>query len=245
MLSGVPVGSGKPVLLLDFDGTVSLGDGPVLAYAQEAFGYLPADLRAAATDRLTAFLASDPELQGRYADGYSCVRDLAAEFVTAQQLSAAYLASRRRLATDDLGSYAAPGIADLLATLGDSVTRVVLTNSPAIGVVESLQRFGLSDLVDEVVVGADKPHRMAEHLNVLTAGRLPATLISVGDHWANDLAVPLQHGCATGYVSKQPGADEPAHVSGSDVAALAPEILAWAQDPVGFVESHQPVGVLP
>lgn len=240
-----PVSNGSGlVLLLDFDGTVSLGDGPVLAYADEAFGYLPARRRSAAHDQLSSFLAGDPDLLRRYADGYGCVRDQVVDQVTPEQLSAAYLDSRRRLAAEDLGTYPAPGIGELLTALDGVATRVVLTNSPAVGVLESLQRFGLSELLDEVVVGADKPHRMAEHLDVLTAGRPPATLISVGDHWRNDLAVPLERGCATAYVSQHPGADEPAHLCGRDIAALAPEILVWAKDPVAFVESYRP-GLLP
>lgn len=245
VLSDAAVESAKPVLLLDFDGTVSLGDGPVLAYAQKAFALLPADRRIAAADQLAGYLGGDPELLRRYADGYDCVRDRTIDYLTPDQLSAAYLTSRRRLAVDGLDTYPAPGIVELLTTLGGAVTRVVLTNSPAIGVFESLERFGLADLLDEVVVGADKPHRMAEHVDVLTAGRLPATLISVGDHWTNDLAVPVQRGCATAYVSKHPGADEPVNSCAPDLVTLVPEILVWAEDPVAFVGSGQPIAVWP
>jgi len=242
-VSEVAVGSVRPVLMLDFDGTVSLGDGPVLAYADEAFAQLPAPLRAAAREQLRRFLDGDPELARRYADGYGCVRDLTAGRLAPDQLSAAYLASRRRLAVDDLGSYPAPGVADLLSTIGDRATTVVLTNSPAVGVVESLERFGLAGLLDQVVVGAHKPHRMAEHVDALTAGRPPETLISVGDHWPNDLAIPLERGCATAYVSSGPTADQPSHVWGPDLAALAPAILDWAEDPAGFVASRRPLAV--
>ena len=239
-----PVSNGSGlVLLLDFDGTVSLGDGPVLAYAQRAFADLPADRRVTAQDRLEAFLAGDPDLVRRYADGYGCVRDQVIDQVSAEQLSAAYLDSRRRLATEDLGTYPADGIAELLTELDGVATRVVLTNSPAVGVVESLQRFGLSGLLDEVIVGAHKPHRMAEHLDALTAGRRPEMLISVGDHWANDLAVPLERGCATALVSRHPRTDEPAHLHGRDLADLAPGILDWAQDPAGFIELHRPIAL--
>jgi len=241
VLSDSAVGSTKPVLLLDFDGTISLGDGPVLAYAEEAFADLPGDRRAVAQGQLDGFLAGDPELLRRYADGYGCVHDQVVDHLTPDQLSAAYLKSRRRLAAEDLGTSAASGTADLLTALEGVATRVVLTNSPAVGVVESLQRFGLSELLDQVVVGADKPHRMLEHIDALTAGRQPATLISVGDHWCNDLAVPLERGCATAFISVRTGVDEPAHLCGHDLAALAPGILAWAQDPVGFIDLHPPI----
>ena len=36
------------ILLFDFDGTVALGDGPVLAYAQQVADALPAEARAVA-----------------------------------------------------------------------------------------------------------------------------------------------------------------------------------------------------
>ena len=243
VLSQSAARSPKPVLLLDFDGTVCLGDGPVLAYAQEAFGYLPANERSAVRTRLAAFLSGDPDLLRQYADGYGCVQDLVADHLSPEQLSAAFLTSRKRLATEDLGTSAAAGIKDLLSVLDGSVTRVLLTNSPAVGVVESIKRFGLSELFDQVVVGARKQHRMGEHVAVLTDGRPSATLISVGDHWANDVAVPLQRGCATGYISGHPGADEPAHLCGRDLATVAPGILDWAQDPVEFVASHEPIAV--
>lgn len=241
VLSEAAVPSAKPVLVLDFDGTVSLGDGPVRAYADEAFALLPTSRRTAAEEQLGSFLAGDPELARRYADGYALVREQTVDHLSPEQLSAAYLASRRRLAVDDLGTRSAPGVADLLITIGGDATRVLLTNSPAVGVVESLQRFGLTDLLDEVVVAAHKPHRMAEHVDVLTTGRHPATLISVGDHWINDLAIPLSRGCATAYVNARPPADEPAHVCGRDIAELAPAIIAWAQDPVGFTAEYQPL----
>lgn len=240
VLADSAVESIKPVLLLDFDGTVCLGDGPVLAYAEEAFKYLPANRRPAAQDELNGFLTGDRDLLRRYSDGYGCVHDLVVDHLGPQQLSAAFLTSRRRLATEDLGTFAAPGVRELLTSLNTAVTRVLLTNSPAVGLVESLERFGLSHLLDQVVVGARKQHRMAEHIDALTGGRPPATLISVGDHWANDLAVPLERGCVTAYISQHAWADEPAHLHGRDLATLAPGILDWATDPVKFVASHEP-----
>jgi hypothetical protein len=57
------------------------------------------------------------------------------------------------------------------------------------------------------------------------------------------VAVPLQRGCATGYLSRHPAADEPAHLFGCDLASVAPGILDWAQDPVEFVASHEPIAV--
>jgi FMN phosphatase YigB (HAD superfamily) len=238
VISDVAKPSSKPVLVLDFDGTICLGDGPVLAYGTKAFALLPPPIRELAHDQLRRYLAGDQDLVRRYPDGYSCVRGQTLGHLSHGQLTTAYLASRLQLASDDLGTYLAAGVTELLINVGRSVTRMVLTNAPAVGVTETLERFGLSGLLDQVVVRAHKPIGMSDHLDILTSGREPATLISVGDHWANDIAIPLRRGCATAFVTPQPRTDEPSHVHGTKVADLIPAIITWARDPAAFVHRH-------
>lgn len=229
--------STRPVLLLDFDGTVCLGDGPVLAYAEAAFAVLPAAQRRAAEDLLRRFIEGDPDLRRRYADGYGLVQQLAADLPPAQ-LQAAYLTSRHRLADEGLGVRPAAGLAELLITVGSLASTVLLTNSPEIGVVETLERFGLSGLLDQVIVDGAKPTRMGEHLDVLLDGRPPATLISIGDHWVNDVRIPLQRGAFGGLITGAPRLEQQAHLIGPDLAALSAGIVEWAGDPADFGDRH-------
>ncbi|WP_157683240.1 HAD family hydrolase [Microlunatus soli] len=230
--------SARPVLLLDFDGTICLGDGPVLAYAEAAFAALPAAQRAAAEEQLARFVDHDPQLHRQYADGYVLVQTLAASLPPAQ-LQAAYLTSRHRLAADGLGVRPAAGLAELLIKVGPTVSTVVLTNAPEVGVVETLERFGLSGLLDQVIVAGGKPTRMPEHLDVLLAGRPPSTLLSIGDHWINDVRIPLQRGTFGGLITETPRADQPAHLIGSGLAELSDGITEWAADPRAFARRHR------
>lgn len=232
------------MLLLDFDGTVCLGDGPVLAYGEAAFDLLPADRRVAAMDQLHRFLDHDQQLRRLYADGYALVKRLAGQLPPAQ-LQAAFLHSREQLAAGRLAVRPADGVAELLIGVGADVTTVVLTNSPRIGVAETLDRFGLSGLLDQVIIDGGKPARMPEHLRLLLAGQPAGNLISVGDHWVNDVRVPLLRGSAGALITSTPRPDQPAHLIGANLAEVSPGIALWASDPTAFLAAHRlPAGQL-
>lgn len=225
------------MLLLDFDGTVCLGDGPVLAYADAAFAELPLSRRDPAHDQLRRFLEHDPQLRQRFADGYVLVQELAADLPPAQ-LQSAYLHSRERLAAGELAVRPADGLAELLIGVGADVTTVVLTNSPRIGVAETLDGFGLSGLLDQVIIDGGKPARMAEHLDVLLSGQPAENLISVGDHWVNDVRVPVLRGSVGALITGSPRPDHPAHLVGAGLAEVAAGIACWADDPSAFITDH-------
>jgi len=230
VLTTTPVPSTRPVLLLDFDGTVCLGDGPVLAYAEEAFAQLPAALRADADRRVAAYLAHTPQDgDDEAADAYSLVLQIAGSHIGADALSAAYLASRKRLETDDLGIHPPEGLHESLQELGPQVTRVLMTNSPELGLERALETLGVAGLLDQVVCSAAKPVALARHVGVLLGGQSPHRLLSVGDHWTNDIAVPRAMGCATAYLAPAPHPLRPADVTARTYAELALHIKTWAR----------------
>jgi hypothetical protein len=85
------------ILLFDFDGTIALGDGPVLAYAQHVATALGEDRVFVDGIRAVLATADDESL-----DGYDAVRRAAQERGADRSLlSAAYLASRAQLGTAD------------------------------------------------------------------------------------------------------------------------------------------------
>jgi FMN phosphatase YigB (HAD superfamily) len=248
------------VLLLDFDGTVCVGDGPVRAYADAV---VTAVLDAATTDadRAEGRALSDDLRQGLEAyldsaavaavsdgpagsppvDGYAAVAALAARHATPAQLDAAYTASREALATSGLDVAAPEGLIDLLHELGPAVERVLVTNAPARGVVETLARLGLADVLDDVVTSAAKPAGWDRILPAYLAGRPSAAVLAVGDVWRNDVEPPLAAGCATALIDRfghRPGA---AHAAARTFEELYPVVREWAGDPEGFVARHDPV----
>ena len=170
----------RPVLLFDFDGTVSLGHGPVLAYARhiaEKAGH-PSIAHDA-----EALLNSDNVGSAR--DGYHLVHTLAAELdVPEETCQEAYMASRENLA--DTGITAPEGLAEFLASYPGRT--ILATNSPEIGLSAALHTLGLKESFDAVYTGVGKPKGLTRILDTDLAGTDPTRLISFGDIWEYDLA---------------------------------------------------------
>lgn len=228
-----------PILVLDFDGTVCLGDGPIWAYADRLLPLLSAGTARAVRGALAAYLA-DPGSVPDYPDGYTALADLALPHVDADTLRAAYLDSRRALAAPDIDIHAPDGLADLLAGLAGRIRAVVLTNAPRTGLEQALTRLGLAEHIDTVMHDAGKPARAAEMLAALLAGASPESLMSVGDLWVNDIAPALEMGCATALIDRTGAERRPAHARASTIAELYPAIREWSADPARFAAGHDP-----
>ena len=226
-----------PLLILDFDGTVCLGNGPVLSYADAVTDFLPGEARPAFRDGVDAFLAHDPASPA-YKDGYAAVASLAEGRVDARQLNQAYAQSRHRLATGQVEISTPPGLADFLAGLSGRAHRMVLTNAPLEGVGESLAALGLAGAIDAVVPDAGKPAGFTPLLPQLLAGRPPRELMSVGDVWVNDIEPPALHGCATAFIDHFNHRTGEANLRAPRFELLYPGINEWAADPAAFTTIH-------
>src|SRR5690625_7308540 len=104
----------RRTVLFDFDGTLALGRGPLEAYAaclneivsEEPGGGAGSELLAHCQDAITRFDAGETVFR----DAYDAIRHTAlAHGVAEAQLSAAYLRSRGRLATDGCAVDGPPG----------------------------------------------------------------------------------------------------------------------------------------
>jgi FMN phosphatase YigB (HAD superfamily) len=243
-LAPAEAGAALPVLVLDFDGTVCLGDGPIWAYAEALLPQLDDEHARRVTAGLAAFLAGDTE-PGDFSDGYSAVVRLAGPGVPSSTLNAAYLASREALAHGRVDVHSPDGLPELLAELTGTARRVLLTNAPDIGMPMLLDRLGLVEVIDEVITSAGKPDGFVTLLPRLLDGADPARLLSVGDVWLNDIARPLAAGCATAYVDRTGADPRPAHARATTLPGLYSAIRAWAVDPHVFVTHHHPGAVDP
>ena len=236
------------VLVLDFDGTVCLGDGPVLTYARlldealaatderhpprlvEAvlarFVGSPLDDEPAGVDEAIAHADGSP-------DGYVVAERVSRALgVDDTARSAAYAGARAALADGRLETTAPEGLAELLDSLSDAVHVALVTNSPEHGVVQPLERLGLADRVDEIVTDARKPSGLPAVLDRLRADAgledRPDRLLSVGDIWANDLEPAAAQGSPTALVERFPAPDaRPTHRA-TTLPELYPAIRAWA-----------------
>jgi FMN phosphatase YigB (HAD superfamily) len=216
-------------LVFDFDGTISLGHGPVLAYANGVAASLPADRADSLLHELTAGLAAHPSgrVPGTDAiDGYALVRELAlSRGADETQLSDAYLSSRERLATPDAQINAPNGLVAFLAEARRSAHLILATNAPDIRIPEALDVLGISELFDEVHTSVGKPDGLHTILDRwLPVGRV----LAIGDVWANDLEPAQRRGATTALVASADDAPEVTpDFRATHLDELYPAILDW------------------
>lgn len=239
------------VLLFDFDGTVSLGDEPVIAYARhldEEAGsvsglvtrvvsrFLQSDGRLAVG--LEGVTDADPLFLGLHVvdgsvDGYAAAERLATLIgLSAERVDAAYQASRADLADGLISTHAPEGFASFLAAFPESAHRVLVSNSPANGLTEQIDKLGLTRSFDAVVTEAHKPSGLpAIAQRMLSEHGIGADrLVSVGDVWANDLAPVAALGAATALIDRMPvPADAHPTVRAAHIEELYPWLLEWSR----------------
>lgn len=212
-------------IVFDFDGTVIVGNGPVLAYAREMARFADEAFLARAEAEIEAFEAGGND---RYRDGYDVVGTLAIEAgIPADDRQRAYLASRELLGSEGAApAGAAPGLAEILSAIPDATRVVLATNAPAAGVEAALAAWGVRDHFDELIYNTGKP----EGLGPIIEGALErGPVLSVGDIVANDLAPAIERGADTALVGAT-AASSPASVTmrATTLAELADQIVAWA-----------------
>lgn len=185
----------RPVLIFDFDGTVALGDGPLLAYARAVAAH------AASPDAFVATVAAQfAAPTADVIDGYDMVRRAAeAEKIPADALSAAYRESRAHLGTPSAPIATAAGLVAFLR--GVEAERLLVTNAPATRLDEALAALGLTGLFDRIVTDAAKPVGLELLLDTLGEG---VRVLAIGDVWRNDLAPAHARGHATALVAGYP-----------------------------------------
>jgi FMN phosphatase YigB (HAD superfamily) len=206
------------ILLFDFDGTIALGDGPVLAYAQQVAAALGD--RGDFVDGIRAQLAA---ADGDSLDGYDAVRQEAQRRgADARLLSTAYLASRAQLATDDAPITVPDGLVGFLEAA--DAERILVTNAPAVRIDEALESLGLTGLFDRIVTSARKPKGLEAVLADLPAD---ARVLSVGDIWHNDLAPAHARGHATALIGGFPDPHATPTFRAAEFSSLVPQLEAW------------------
>ncbi|MDO8107707.1 haloacid dehalogenase-like hydrolase [Isoptericola sp. b441] len=214
----------QPTIVFDFDGTLALGHGPVIAYAKHV-GLAAQD--PGLVDDARAALERLDAGDGRYRDGYDAVRRVAlARGVPETALGPAYLASRQELGTQDAPVSAPVGLRDFLAALAQHALLVLATNAPEIGVDRVLDQAGVTHLLAERHFSIGKP----DGLTAVVAQHVThGPVLAVGDIWMNDLAPAAVLGADTALVGATArSTDADPTMRGSTLADLYGEITSWA-----------------
>lgn len=204
------------VLVFDFDGTVCLGEGPVLQYA--------AALSPAILDKVRLQLKSDGE-RSNYRDGYELVQNVAAALgATQDDLGRAYLQSRESLATRSIS--APTGLAEYLDSVRGTATIILATNAPESGIAEALETLGLQDSFDTVITSTGKPAGLEQ---LLTSHWAETDVLSIGDIWEYDLEPMAAAGKRTALIKshyRTPEHAKPTYTA-SSLDQLYPHITTW------------------
>ena len=210
-------------IVFDFDGTVVVGNGPVLAYARQMARY--AD-DAFLTEAIATIEAFESGATDRFRDGYDVVGTLAAEAgIGSDDRQRAYLASREQLGSAEPAT-AAPGLKEILEYLPESTRVVLATNAPLAGVENALEGWGVREHFDELLYDTGKPNGLTPIIErELAHGRV----LSVGDIVENDLAPAAELGADTALVGATAATSKfSATMRALTLAEIADQIVAWA-----------------
>jgi phosphoglycolate phosphatase-like HAD superfamily hydrolase len=221
------VTSGRNVLpatiVLDFDGTIALGTGPIIAFAREiATRSGDAGFVERAVAAVTAFEAGDAP----YRDGYDAVTQLArADGIAAELLSASYDASRGMLGTEHAEVVCPVGLRAFFDQVGARARLVLATNAPGAKIIDVLASWGVADAFEEMHFMVGKPEGL---IPVLREALALGPVLAVGDIAEFDLAPALELGASAALVGATAGhSDAPVTMRGRTLADLYTEISAW------------------
>lgn len=240
----------RTALILDLDGTLYRGDGPVEYYAATVASSLRPEDGARLRELVAAFLgrgpAADPLLHDA-CDGWQAVAVVAdALGVDPDVRHAAYLTSRAALGRGEI-PVAVPGaLRTVLPRLTRTTYVVLVSNSPDGGLADLLNRLHVADLLDEVVPDAHKPEGMpailARAAESVGATEKPWRVGSAGDFWRNDLAPAIDFGATTFYVDRFGRGDGEGDTYGGTIEDVLPAILSWCAEPDAFHSPPDPDG---
>lgn len=216
----------KFTVVFDFDGTVCLGNDPVRAYAEGVGRHLDQNEVDIMNDDLERFLEHPSELP-QYSDGYDVVQSHATGRLTSDQTQEAYMRSRRLLAEGVFDICPPERLGWLLRRMGElGFRRVLATNSPIIGLRETLERFQLLGDFDEIIPGVGKPNGWNALIDRFVADRRSGApgLLSIGDYWKNDIAPVVAAGQLTAFIH-EPDPSMPATITSPTLSGMADNIV--------------------
>lgn len=223
--------SGRPtaVVVWDLDGTVYRSAEACRHYGRGIAAELADERRDAYLAALDGYLAGEGGVEA--SDGWEAAVVLAGGRRGASRAYAdAFARTRAFMLTDECALEVPDGLPELLERSAGRARQVLMSNTPAFGVMPLLERLGVLGLFDEIVCHAEKPERFGARLAALARvyDVAQASVLSVGDHFVNDIAPALELGCATAYV-------DPFHVGparrstfeATRIEELLPVLEAW------------------
>lgn len=188
-------------LVWDLDGTLYRSTAACLDYAERVAARLEDSRREEYLAAMRRYLAGEGGVEA--SDGWEAAVVLAGgPRGVSRAYSEEFAATRAFMLTDACALEVPDGLPELLERVERRARRVLVSNTPAFGVLPLLDRIGLTGHFDEISCASAKPHRFAERLRGLAdvLDVPPRSVLSIGDHFVNDIAPALEAGCSTAYV---------------------------------------------
>jgi FMN phosphatase YigB (HAD superfamily) len=188
-------------LVWDLDGTLYRGTAACRHYAQGIAATLEEDRGDSYLAAVERFLGGAGGVDA--ADGWEAAVMLAGgERGASRAFGDAFASTRAFMLTDACELEVPEGVPELLERVEGTARRVLVSNTPSYGVMPLLDRLGALGLFDEIVCDSAKPKRFDIRLRALadTLGIPCQRVLSIGDHFVNDIEPALAAGCATAYV---------------------------------------------
>lgn len=217
--------SAIPTIIFDLDGTLALGDGPLIAFAR-AIADQVGDPEFLGRARLS--LATFAEGESGYRDGYDAItRTATADGITVETLSAAYGHARILFGSADAAVLPPDGLAAFLRDIGGRARLVLATNAPDNGVKALLESWGVADVFDAMHFTIGKPDGLVP---IVREAIKHGPTLAIGDIAEFDLLPAAQCGAETALV----GADAARSTASVTMRALTladlyDQITAWVE----------------
>lgn len=216
-------------LVWDLDGTLYRGTAACRHYAGGIAETMPDDRRDDYLEAVDRFLGGAGGIDA--ADGWEAAVLLAGgERGASRAYGEAFARTRAFMLTEACELEVPDGVRELLDGVAGTARRVLVSNTPSYGVLPLLDRLDASGLFDEIVCDSAKPFRFDSRLRALadTLGLPCEAVLSIGDHFVNDIEPALAAGCSTAYVdSFDVGPRGRADLEGARFEELVEPIEQW------------------
>ncbi|POB09913.1 HAD family hydrolase [Sulfobacillus sp. hq2] len=219
----------KPLMIFDFDGTLYRGDEPYLYYARRVADWLDPKTANDYLRRVQAHIAGSDMVPA--ADNWEAVVRLMEPFgqrLTPEQWQQAFMDTRRYMLSGECPLEVPQGLAEFLQDARGRATLVMASNSPYEAAVPLLEQMHLDHAFDVIRSEANKPAGLVATVREVMGPRYdPSRVLSIGDHYINDIAPGVQEGWTTGHISPRRIFPGPATFQAATLEEILPKARQW------------------
>ncbi len=220
----------RGLLLFDFDGTVYRGDAPFRAYASHIAEALREPDRQTYLGRAARQLAGVRKVEA--GDYWQAMARLAKPYhLDRATLQEAFMKTRAYMMTDACRLEVPGALPSFLARARPRVIVALASNSPEETCLPLLQKLGLHDAFHVVRPGAGKPEGLLPLIAELEEQFQipPGQVMSVGDHYGNDIAPARSAGYRTAYITPGDYFPGPVDLAGRRLEDVLPGVEEWVE----------------